>query len=314
MIAAGERWSQVARVASPATAYLVTAAAMLVSVVWLRRILPPAELRSALGFFFIAALSAGLEPATVKARALLSARAPDVRAVATASAIKALAATPILALVWKLADPDLPAAGLAWLVPTVVAGFWATEFRVLLDLQGRHGAAIWLKQGSLALAFLGAALGLAAGLPIGFALALATAPRLILPLAVARGARRRQPKSTTAMALWRDSGWMAMALTSALAAGGGSIDRMLGLRLLPAEVFAGYYLLYEFLSRFWVLPYLATPILFARLAGGRQSEALNRSLWVGCLLAGAGLVAVAAAAVAGAPRTLGALLGFSPGW
>ena len=53
-----------ARAAVAAGAYLVTAAVAAVAIVALRRAISPAALQSTLGFFFIAALAAGIEPAT----------------------------------------------------------------------------------------------------------------------------------------------------------------------------------------------------------------------------------------------------------
>ncbi|MGI9169800.1 MAG: hypothetical protein ACR2FH_06425, partial [Caulobacteraceae bacterium] len=84
-------------------AYLVTAVVAAAAIVWLRRLVSPIELRDFLGFFFIAAIAAGLEPATVKAAVLRDpAEADAVEAAAPAllgaCAVKALAAAPLLAI------------------------------------------------------------------------------------------------------------------------------------------------------------------------------------------------------------------------
>lgn len=63
---------------------------------------------------------------------------------------------------------------------------------------------------------------------------------------------------------------------SVIAAVGGSADRFFGLRYLTPEAWAGYFALYEVFSKFWFIPYVVTPILFTRTAGGRGSRSLAR--------------------------------------
>ncbi|MDQ2861375.1 MAG: hypothetical protein M3T55_11775 [Pseudomonadota bacterium] len=104
---------------------------------------------------------------------------------------------------------------------------------------------------------------------------------------------------------------MELAAVSVLAAAGGSIDRVLALRYLPAAAYASYYLLYEIFSRFWVAPYLLTPILFARLAGGRECGAFIRRAWVGTAAAGAVLVGAVAGLCVAAPALLSGFVGTS---
>ncbi|MDQ2861374.1 MAG: hypothetical protein M3T55_11770 [Pseudomonadota bacterium] len=164
-------------------AYLVTALVAAAAILALRQAIPPAALRGALGFFFIAAISAGLEPATVKAAVLRGgARGAIVRpwapAAQVAIAVKALAASPFLALRWRFADPHVPLADLIWLPAVALAGFAATELRVLLDIEGRHAAAIWLKQGSMAGGLGVLAVLIGAGVPLFWAIGVSTAGRL----------------------------------------------------------------------------------------------------------------------------------------
>ena len=106
------------------------------------------------------------------------------------------------------------------------------------------------------------------------------------------------------LVLLKDRGWPAMASASVLAAIGGSADRLIGLGLLAPGALAGYFLLYELLSRFWLLPYLAAPVLFARHAGGRASPALSRRLRLATAGAGLAMVGIVVLASAFAARPL----------
>ena len=134
-----------------ASAYLATALAVFAVVVILRARVSPDTLRAVLGFYFISVLAAGLEPATVKASVLASGHAPgNLVGVLAVSALKGVAVAPVLMLVWWFADPRTPIPVLLLSPLPAVAGFWATDLRVVLDLRAKHGAAVWLKQGSLA--------------------------------------------------------------------------------------------------------------------------------------------------------------------
>ncbi len=304
-----------ARAAPLAAAYLATAAVGLLCLLWARRVLPAPALRTLLGFFFIAALSAGLEPATARARALARRAPPRLRPVLAVSAIKALAATPALTLLWRIADPNPPLiVQLIGVAGAVVGGFWASELRVRLDLDGRHAAALWLKQGSLSLALLGAVAGAAAGWPTAAWLMLATAPRLLAAIMLAERLAKPGDAPVTVGEMARDRGWAAMSLISIMAAIGGSADRLVGLGTVPPAALAGYVLLYELLSRFWALPYLAAPVLFARLAGGLESEPLRAALRRATLRLGALMIAGVALASALAGGWARVALGLPLGW
>ena len=135
-------------------AYLLTAATTVVVIVALRGVTSEAVLRQVLGAQFIAVLAAGLEPATTRALALSAGSSSSPRRWARssrASAIKALVVQPRCSPS-SGASPILRfrAAVLANTPLLCLAGFLVTDVRGVLDLEGRHASAIWLKQGGLA--------------------------------------------------------------------------------------------------------------------------------------------------------------------
>ncbi|MHB8528031.1 MAG: polysaccharide biosynthesis protein [Caulobacteraceae bacterium] len=304
------------RAANVAGAYLAAAVAILVVIMLLRGRIPPALLRSDLGFFFICSLASGLEPATAKA-AVLGGKAEGAlqdaaRPFLIASAIKALAVSPVLAAVWRFSDAAAPAAACLWLPLVAVAGFAASDLRVLLDVEGRHATAIWLKQGTLVVGLIALAVLTLAGAPFFWAVGGSTLARLAL-LSLAPGmaaARRPQPRPWAAVRrLLADLRWMELAGASAVAAAGGSADRVLALRLLGPAAYNSYYLLYEVFSRFWLLPYLIGPILFARLAAGQETTRFISGAWRLTAAAGALFVAGVGALLLLAPIPIGKVLG-----
>jgi hypothetical protein len=294
-----------------AGAYLATALAVLTVVLVLRGRLSPDPLRAVLGFYFVSALSAGLEPATVKAAVLASGRAPDnLAGVLAAGAVKGAVAAPLLALVWWFADPRTPPAMLMLSPLLAVAGFWATDVRVVLDLRGRHAAAIWLKQGSLAGGFVLLAVMVGAGIPLLLSALASSLARLVPPVLIAA---RYEFGGWRFGAFLRQARWPELAGVSAVAAAGGSVDRVLALRYLPATDYAGYLVVYEVFSRFWLIPYLVAPILFARLAAGDASRALVSRAWFATSVMGVLFVAAVSGVALSAPALAARLLGGSFG-
>ncbi len=314
----------IARGATVAVAYLSTSLVVVGVIFLLGRFGDARLLREILAIHFIAALAAGLEPATAKAAALRATeRGPDEAVVIDASAgaivaigaIKALLAWPLLAIVWRIADPTLDPWLLAWLWPVCAAGFTATDLRVLLDLRGRHAAAIWLKQGSLGGGLLVMAALAWGGASLPVALGVATFGRLAI---VAFAIKRNRGSDGYRLGggvleHLKDVRWLELAGASVIAAIGGSADRVFGLRFLAPEAWAAYYLLYEVFSKFWFIPYILGPIVFAKVARGKDARATARAAWRFTALAGATFVVVVASVailVPDAPtRLMGSKLG-----
>jgi hypothetical protein len=298
-----------------AAAYLATSAITLAVLFVFARRGDPALLRSVLAAQFIATLAAGLEPATTKALALGSAGAATLatsrRTILGASGLKALAASPALALVWRLSDPAAGWPLLACAPLICIAGFAATDLRVLFDLQGRHAEAIWIKQGSLGGGLILVAVLAAEGAPMALALAIASLARIVFALVCARAASAgpSPPLGAGIGAMMRDPRWMSLAGASVVAAIGGSADRLFGLRYLSADAWAGYFALYEVFSKFWFIPYVVTPIVFARAAAGLDSDRVGRLAWRLTTAAGAVFVGGLAVILLVAPGLPERLLG-----
>src|SRR5205085_3902962 len=86
-----------------------------------------------------------------------------------------------------------------------------------------------------------------------------------------------------------------------------------GLRLLPPADYSAYYLSYELFTKFWLIPYLLSPILFARRATGERDGAFARGAWLLTAAAGGAFLAAEAAVLRFVPALLGGLIGASFG-
>jgi len=309
-----------ARAATVAGSYLATAIVVLAAVVIMRRLVSPQLLRDALSFFFISTLAAGLEPATVKAAVLGGEPGADAQATSTgayvcAGAVKAVAASPFLAALWAFSDPQLDRASLAWTPLVAIAGFVATDMRVLLDVRGRHALAIWLKQGSLMGGLVIVCLMLLAGTSLFWAVGVSTAARLAwvgIPL-ILSGRFALTTTWNDVRALLADRRWVELAGASVIAAASGSMDRVLALRYLAPATYGAYFLLYEVFSKFWLLPYLLGPIVFVRRAARQESAAFIRGAWLATGVAGALFLIAVSAVLTWAPSWLARFVGASFG-
>jgi hypothetical protein len=106
---------------------------------------------------------------------------------------------------------------------------------------------------------------------------------------------------------------MELAAVSIIAAAGGSLDRVFGLRLLRPVDYSAYYLSYELFTKFWLIPYLLGPILFAREASGERAGAFARGAWLLTAAAGTAFVIAVAIVLRFVPGLLGRLIGGSFG-
>jgi hypothetical protein len=274
-------FDMVKRAGTATLAYLLTSLVLLAAAVLMKRSLAPDLTQISLSVVFVSTLVSGLEPGTAKAATVNFSTKWPPKAMAGlfwASCAKALIASPVLGLLWRVSAPTVPWVVLGWLPLIVLTGFVATDFRVLLDVRGEHSAAIWLKQGPIAAGFATLATLLLAGQGIGAAVACSTLLRLVLTLVLLAWRLEELPFEITraawlnAKAMLRDSRWPHFALVSALAALSGSLDRFVALRTLSATDYNLYFIVFEVLSKFWLLAYLAGPVVFARRATGTLSK------------------------------------------
>jgi hypothetical protein len=306
-----------ARAAAATGAYVIASAAILLTVIGLRGLGAPSLSRSVLAFIFVASLAAGLDPATSRAALLTGAGGgdPSPRACLFVGALKGLLASPFLVIVWRFADPSIDLATLACTPLLAVTGFCATDLRVLLDVQGRHALAIALKQGSLAAGIVLLGLLVLCKVPLSWAAGISTAARLA-PLAPAllRGAPGASVQRfwSEVRGLLTDRRWVELAAVSVIGAASGSADRLFGLRYLTATAYGGYYLTYELFSKFWLIPYLLSPIQFARRVVG-EDRRFARGAWLLTAAAGAAFVLCAGGLLAFAPALLERVIGASFG-
>ncbi|MDB5481164.1 MAG: hypothetical protein JWO83_2217 [Caulobacteraceae bacterium] len=312
-----------ARAAVVTGAYVAAAVAVLLTVIVLRGLVPPATLSRFLGFVLIGSLAGGLEPGTVKAAALGEAgvRGSTTAAFLAAGAIKGLAASLVLAPLWRFADPAVSVATLAWTPGLAVAGFCGTELRALFDLRGRYALAITVKQGSVAGGVALAGLLMALGVPVSEAVGLSVLARLAFLGLVANQAaggtvQGRAGWTSTRRQVARllaDRRWIDLAAVSVISAFGGGADRLFGLRYLSPAAYGGYFLTYELFSKFWLIPYLLSPILFARRAAGAADDGFAGVAWSLVALAGAAYLTLTAALLVLAPDFLRQVVGASFG-
>lgn len=317
-----------ARGAVVTTSYVATSLVVLVAIALLRGRIPADLLQRLLGFYFVVTLSAALEPATTKSllvRGRLDGR-DDVPGLfpypltPVASASKSLLACIPLGFVWLAIDKHL--SGEAWVLAslpvTCLISFATTDLRVGFDAEGRHSAAIWAKQGSLSLAMAGLALALGGGGSFGAGVALSLALRMGWLVLFGTLARHQYYASAFNWPDLRrhmlDGQWMHLAAASVLSATSGSLDRFVALRSLTPTIANSYYLTGEVLTKFWLIPYVFCPILFARRAASADADRLYKAAIGLTAIFGTGFLLVVAGAYLFTSGLVSKILGADPGW
>lgn len=290
-----------ARAAPILSAYLLTTG-MLIIVVWLLdRELGADRLQQVLVYFLVASVAAGIEPGTAKSALLRRREGPFVMTLPMyhASAVKAVLCTPAFVALWWVSagsGAGLPE-GVAWAPVLVILGFVATDLRVVLDARASHAAAIWLKQGSLTLGLGVSAAALLAGAGFAMAIGLACLARLGWTLLFATASRSTGPAQSPMRLLdhLRERPWRDFLLTSAIGSLAASIDRIVAFRMLEAEFSNAYVVIYELLTKFWLLPYLLAPLIFVKTAQGTGSARFSRKAHLAIVALGIPFIAVSAA-------------------
>lgn len=283
--------------------YCATAVVFVTVLILLKEILPPDALQGVLGYIFISGLAAGIEPGTAKAQLLRANSHVGMFRFAfpwllIGSAGKAILLSPLLIAAWLLTDHGVLGTDsiVMWSPAVVTLGFMTTELRTAFDVNGRYASAIWLKQGSLSIGLLSLATVMGNGLPLQAAIATSLFMRLAwLVVFLVRGRQylERTPiNRVTILSEGMDHRWIELSLTSAFAAVGGSLDRIIAFRYLNATEANGYYIIYELLSKFWLFPYIFGPVVFAK-----RARYQDHSRFVGVAvfsIVGLGIVFVAA--------------------
>jgi len=284
----------VGRATLAATIYAGAALIGLAMVVLARRGLAPEPLRILLSYLVIATISAGLEPGTAKAAALAKGGRglPPVAAVLMVSTLKAVFAAFILAAIWKVSAPGVPTRILLLTPLITIAGFCTTDLRVMMDLDEHHTRAMAFKQVATVASAVLATLMMLAGASAFWAILAASLSRLAMLVPPLRGSPPFSEALAVARETLKDRRWLELAGASALSSAAGSTDRFFALHDLPAAALGGYYVTFEILSRFWLLPYLLVPILFARRVKGEVSGGFLRAAWIITAIIGAAFISV----------------------
>lgn len=312
------------RVATLLVAYLSTALGIVATIYVMRRYTDAQTLTATMATLFLIQLTAGLEPATVRGLLLRKIAPFDIHipAVVRATLVKATITSPVIFGIWLFTWPNVPSlAFLALLSPIMTAiGFITSDTRSLYEARGHYTYGMWAKQGSVMLGmFLIAAISLAGGsVLLAIALSLLGRALFVIPFLVnlARETTTRDPLNDSddngLAGILRHKEWRPLAGTSILSALSGSLDRLVVLRFLSPEKSATYIVLFEFISKYWLLAYLLSPIMFARRAADTRPDQFRQISQLILIAGGVVLVAGAVLVPSLLPALATKLLGTPP--
>lgn len=292
------------RVVTLLTAYVGTALGVVGTIYLVRAHTDTTTLAAVIAALFMIQLTAGLEPGTVRAL-LLGKESPadiDIHLILRTSIAKALIASPAVFAIWWFIWTDVSSpVGLAAIAPVLTTiGFITSETRSLYEARGRYARGIWSKQGSVLVGIVLTAVVCLAGGSVMLAIILSQAGRIVylVPFLVdlSGGSRPAAVMGRSFVTLLRQRHWQPLAGISILSAVSGSLDRLVVLRFLSPDDGATYIVLFEFLSKYWLLSYVLAPIMFAKRASDNEPDPFRT--WTSRALLAGGVAFVAGVCLA----------------
>lgn len=309
-------FASINRVANLLIAYVSTAVGIIATIYLLRESTDGTTLAAAMSTLFIIQLTAGLEPGTVRGLLLRKEKPEDIpiALVLRVSTAKAIIASVAVFGIWWFLWPTAPS--LLWLAaisPVITAtGFITSDVRSLYEARGRYATGMWSKQGSILIGMFVLSVTCLAGGSVMLAITLSQAARVLLLLPFLSGLAPSTHGTLTGRSvatLLRQTQWQPLAGISLLGALSGSLDRMVVLRYMPPVESAAYLVLYELITKYWLLPYLLAPIMFARRASDVAPDRFRQQSEAILIAGGIALVVSAAVAVTSFPVAIEKFLG-----
>lgn len=259
------------------SAYSATAIVLVASLAYASKYLPSTTLSTFLSLVFLTTLTSGLEIGTAKHVLYLDhnlpfARSPNLSFIVEAAKIGVITSVPIAIILHLQGNfPAKPATLLLVAVLVAIPGYLSTELKVFLDAKGFHFRAILIKQVGLCLAYISYIISFAFADRLEYASLIACVLRMLLILAVLSTAIdglsiRCLADSQSFFSRSSNLPIIKFMVASILTCLSGSIDRIIALNVLSPLSASSYFAVFEVLSKFWLLPYIISPIVYSKTA------------------------------------------------
>lgn len=150
-----------------------------------------------------------------------------------------------------------------------IIGILSSELRVIFNNNGNHSTAVWTKQGGITLGVLTFVISISLGYDDVISLGMYFLVRtLYLILLFYRLDKIKHSDKEIVFDKNYISGWKNIFGLSLLAVISGNIDRVLISYFLDPIVVLNYFLIYEILTKYWLIAVIVNPIIFVQYAGG----------------------------------------------
>ena len=291
------------------SAYSATASILVASLAYASKHLSSTTLSIFLSLVFLTSLTSGLEIGTAKHvlhsdHNLPFARSPNLSFIAEAAKIGVITSVPIAIILHLQGNiPAKPATLLLVAVLVAVPGYLSTELKVFLDARGFHLRGILIKQAGLCLAYISYIICFAFADRIEYASLVACVLRMLLILAVLSTAIdglsiRCLADSQSFFSSSSSLSIMKFMVASIFTCLSGSVDRIIALNVLSPLSASSYFAVFEVLSKFWLLPYIISPIVYSKTATNKAITGYLRD--ASFLIAVTGLLYIFSSVVASA--------------
>lgn len=262
-------------------AYLMTAV-VTISTMYLLNIYLDSELKFFLGYYLVLGISIGIEPGYVKSELANTRNLSNIShaSIFLNTLLPTIVSIPVLAVLAYILSQDFEQSlGLLINIPVLLlVGLLSNNYRHIFMYLGKNSLAVLIKQINL---IIGVAV-VGGGQFLGFELSESIAISILLRVVFTFAAVRLLPipfhRNLNRPTIFNKSSWWHFWSFSVTGSVRGSIDRIVILYLVQDEIAITYFLVYEILSRFWIFPYILSPILFAKVVVSAQSKFLTNSI------------------------------------
>ncbi len=156
----------------------------------------------------------------------------------------------------------------------------SSEVRVIFDHFGKHSKAVWAKQGGLSLGMFCFASGMLLGMSFHVSVIAYVVVRSAWILFQFKNIQKFNLKQKQIKFNSKETGqWVGFHGVSILSMVSGNLDRILVSYFLIANEVLDYFLIYEIFTKYWLIAYLANPILFTYLTKSKDNFKKIRSVF-----------------------------------
>lgn len=230
-------------------------------------------------FILVVALTSGFELGLVKS-SLINSYGPkqqnfDLYLLFKKTSVKALIPSIFISILWISFGGSLSIVSkIIFSYSMCLIGVFTAELRVVFNHIKSYSIAAWVKQAGMTIGILAFLIGIYFGFGQFLSLFLYCLTRAVwLALVSYKYKKISSGKKLVKFDKNEHLGWESIFSLNLLAIISGNADRIIASYFLESSALIGYFLIYEIVTKYWIIVYITNPIIFVRSADSTKSNA-----------------------------------------